>query len=164
MGTVKSPGPRGPTCADGSPNFCYYDSCGQCEDGCWWTTCDDTVATVLEVLDEVLDRVCVDLDRVWAAGCSNGGMMVYEVLADARAAGRFAGGLPMVASPHAGFQTLPTTPAHLIGLWGATDTTIPTVSNTEWPDVSVDTMYDGGWYDAAERTSSSAGPGFAPAL
>ena len=86
-GSSSSPGPRGATCKPGSTDYCSYyaETCACAEsDGCWWTTCEDSTQVLLDALEAVKKMLCVDLDQVWAAGCSNGAMMVYEALADQR--------------------------------------------------------------------------------
>jgi len=156
-GSAASPGRYGRTCVDGSPDYCWeyadcYDAGGGCGDGCWWTTCADTVAHALDALAVALDATCVDLDRIWAVGCSNGGLMVHELLADERAAS-FAGGATVVAAPHGGFARPPARPAHLVGLWGSSDRTIPPVSNTDRADVVLDTRWNGWYYTSARNTT-----------
>ena len=93
-GSSSSPGPRGATCKPGSTDYCtYYAETCDCEnsDGCWWTTCEDSTQVLLDALEAVKKMLCVDLEQVWVAGCSNGAMMVYEALADPRTAGIFVG-------------------------------------------------------------------------
>ena len=66
-GTTSSPGPEGPTCHDPNRTFApnCYASCRRredsqrenvsvagCADSCWWTTCEDSVAQVVALLDE----------------------------------------------------------------------------------------------------------------
>ena len=65
-GTTSSPGPEGPTCHDPNRTFAEYcyTSCRRrgdsqrenvsvagCADSCWWTTCEDSVAQVVALLD-----------------------------------------------------------------------------------------------------------------
>ena len=45
---------------------------------------------MLEVLDDVQEQHCIDLARVYAAGCSNGGMFTFELASDPRSAPRIA--------------------------------------------------------------------------
>ena len=101
-GSSSSPGPRGATCRPGSTDYCsYYAETCDCDasDGCWWTTCEDSTQVLLDALEAVKKMLCVDLDQVWVAGCSNGAMMVYEALADSRSAGIFVGGVSIVGAP-----------------------------------------------------------------
>ena len=43
------------------------------------------------MLEHFISDYCVDLDRIYAAGCSNGGMFVYELANDPRSAVYLAG-------------------------------------------------------------------------
>ena len=151
-GSSSSPGPRGATCKPGSTDYCsYYTDTCDCDasDGCWWTTCEDSTQILLDALEAVEKMLCVDLDQVWVAGCSNGAMMVYEALADSRSAGLFAGGVSIVGAPHPGFWRPPASPAHLLGIWGLDDTTIPYEASEDAPGPGVALATDedsGGWY------------------
>lgn len=78
FGSTQSPGPKGKTCNTHSEDYCYHD-CGNCDDNCWWTTCKDSVAQTLDVLNHVLDNYCIDMSMIWGTGCSNGGMFLYEL-------------------------------------------------------------------------------------
>ena len=153
-GSSSSPGPRGATCKPGSTDYCsYYTDTCDCDasDGCWWTTCEDSTQVLLDALEAVKKMLCVDLDQVWAAGCSNGAMMVYEALADPRSAGIFVGGVSIVGAPHPGFLRMPASPAHLLGIWGLDDTTIPYEASADAPGpgvalATVDEADERGWY------------------
>ena len=153
-GSSSSPGPRGATCKPGSTDYCshYTETCDcDASDGCWWTTCEDSTQVLLDALEAVKKMLCVDLDQVWVAGCSNGAMMVYEALADERTAGTFAGGVSIVGAPHPGFWRPPASPAHLLGIWGLDDTTIPYEASEDAPGpgvalATVDEADERGWY------------------
>ena len=134
-GTVDSPGPAGRTCFDPQRTFahmCYTRSCGGgCNDTCWWTTCEDSVEQVAALLSELDTSVCFDRRRVYATGFSNGGVFLYE-LAVSRLASSFAAFMPIVGSPHRGFDRPPShAPAPFFGLWGRQDTTIPPMANPQ---------------------------------
>lgn len=80
-GSTKSPGSDGPTCNKtpyGGVDVCYKD-CGSCSDECWWTTCKDSVEQTMDVLNYVLENFCIDTEMIWATGCSNGGIFLYEL-------------------------------------------------------------------------------------
>lgn len=64
----------------------YQDCNNECADKCWWTTCKDSVQQTLEVLEDFLDDHCVDMNRIYALGWSNGGMFTYELANDERTA------------------------------------------------------------------------------
>lgn len=65
--------------------------CAVCADDCWWTTCKDSVQQTLDVLTKFTDDYCVDMDRIYASGCSNGGMFVYELANNEKSYAYFAG-------------------------------------------------------------------------
>merc|ERR1719330_1114176 len=87
LGSSSSPGPLGSICdVNRQTAICPLYSRYGCDcsesDGCWWSTCWDTVELVISILDQVEDELCVDLDRIWAVGCSNGGMFAYTLATD----------------------------------------------------------------------------------
>jgi len=153
-GSTSSPGPDGATCSEGAGGLCDgFPSCDctPAEDTkCWWTTCHDSVEQVLSVLDEVQDEICIDLDQVWAVGCSNGGMFTFELASDERSASRLAGIVPIVGLPHNGYSKGPLISMPMFGMYGKTDTNVPPISNTDDPYKTSQTSdyYDDGvgWY------------------
>ena len=159
-GTVGSPGPRGATCqADPpAPDFCYEDCAvaGGCRDGCWWTTCADTTALIVDMIDFLEQQLCVNASMLWASGCSNGGIVLASLARDPRLAPRLAGIASFIGLPHRGFNDPPASPMSYFGIFGTRDTTVPPLCNTEWPDVSLDTSYlpEGGWYYHTSRAVS----------
>ncbi|KAI1179575.1 Alpha/Beta hydrolase protein [Nemania sp. FL0916] len=58
----------------------------------------DDVAFALDVLDTLEDSLCIDKNRVYATGKSQGGMMTNNLACDARSAPRFAGFAPVSGS------------------------------------------------------------------
>lgn len=149
-GTTGSPGPEGMTC---NPNrqrtdYCYRDTCiDGCKDICWWTTCNDDATFVHAMIDRVEELLCVDIDRVYAGGESNGGVMVWEMATDPRA-GRFAAFVPMIGLPHHGFDFRPShLPLPIMGIWGSSDRTIPPGNNDADYTESSD-----GWYYTTARS------------
>lgn len=158
-GSASSPGPEGNTCTPSTKGYCndYSNSGCDCSkaDNCWWTTCFDSVQQTLAILDEVEQNLCVDLDQIWAAGCSNGGMFTFELASDERSAPRLAGIIPIVGLPHYGFSTGPMVKGiHMMGWWGSKDTTVPPISNTNNPDKTLDTSYRGWYYTSANKVMS----------
>jgi len=76
-----------------------YDSCrklGRCG-RCNWTTCYDDVLFIRTLLEKVGQDFCVDLNRIYAHGESNGGMMVNHLVREMPQA--FAGVSPWFGSP-----------------------------------------------------------------
>jgi len=143
-GSSTFPQPREPVCNTAGINkknsYCrYYRRAGQCDscsddDGCWWTTCFDSVQQVLSLYEELKDKLCFDLDRVWAVGCSNGGMFTYELAKDERSANVFRGIVPIVGLPHYGeFTNIGplVEGTSLFGLYGVKDKVVPPKAKTE---------------------------------
>jgi len=114
---------------------CFKDCNDDCADICWWTTCQDSVAQVLDVVKQALGSMCVDQSRIYAAGESNGGMFTHELARDERSAKYFAGIMPNVGLPHYGFNNGPAVyddkvePISYFGIWGAKDPTVPPEQN-----------------------------------
>jgi hypothetical protein len=114
VGTVESPGPNGDTCkwvergvANGYPCHTSCRSSRGCRDSydagsCDCATCADDILFVEVLLDELERTMCVDTNRVFLTGMSNGAMMVYQ-LAQSRIAARFAAIVPVSGSPLLGF-------------------------------------------------------------
>jgi len=156
------------TCHDPAGAFssmCYRSSCqrkyGGCNRTCWWTTCEDSVGQIEALLLELHRALCFDPRAVFATGVSNGGMFLYE-LAASPLASQFAAFMPLVGSPHRGFNRAPRgEPVPFFGLWGRNDDTIPPIANPHVrghpgdPNVSIDTRY-GGWYFATATAVTTA--------
>lgn len=136
-GTAEAPPPgTHQTCYDPTHSFanlCYTRSCGPrggCNNNsCAWTTCEDSVAQTARLLDELERSICFDPRRVFASGVSNGGIFLYE-LAVSPLATQFAGFMPIVGSPHVGFNRAPRGGAvPFFGVWGRADGIVPPVHN-----------------------------------
>jgi hypothetical protein len=100
-------------------------------DSCWWTTCNDDVGFVVDLLEELKSELCVDVDAVFATGHSNGGMFSIELGMNERSAEHFAAVAPVAGLPHNGFNSGPpgAWPLSMLMLSGNSDTTVPPVSN-----------------------------------
>jgi len=162
-GTVASPDALGrPTCEPDARDYCY-DDCGERCDGCWWTTCEDSVLQVYEVLEKLKNSLCLELKEIWATGCSNGGIFLHELARDPRIAPQLAGIAPIVGLPHRGFNFQPLFNMSYIGMFGNDDTVVPPLSNTEDSDVSVSTsaLVLSGWF---YQTSTSVRNNWGEAL
>lgn len=121
--------------------YCY-ESCrvrkGSCHP-CDWTTCSDDVGFIRVLLQFLETQLCLDTRRIYAYGCSNGGMFVHELVQSlpstfaAVAAG--CGG-----KPHRGWEEdLPKRglPVSMLLMTGRSDHTIPSFTpppNTSWWD------------------------------
>jgi len=118
-----SPGPMGPTCAPDAYVYPCPPECGTCGD-CNWCSCHDDLGFVNAVIDELEATLCVDLDRVYGVGYSNGGMFAHRMacaLSD-----RLAAVIPQHGFLAKGFSCDPPTEHQSILLIGGTsDTTVP---------------------------------------
>ena len=146
-------------------SLCYSRSCGVCNDTCSWTTCEDGVAQVSSLLEELKGALCIDPRRVYATGVSNGGVFLYE-LATSHLATAFAAYMPIVGSPQRGFEPpqLPLGgPAPFFGIWGKQDTTIPPIANPDVgghpgdKDVALDTQWGGYYFRTADAVLATWG-------
>lgn len=141
-------------------NLCYSRSCGICNDTCWWTTCEDSVAQVARLLEELDSALCFDPRRVYVTGESNGGIFLYE-LAASYLATSFAAYMPIVGSPHRDFAAhFPLGgPVAFFGIWGRNDATIPPIANPSVvghpgdKDVALDTQWKGYYFRTADATA-----------
>lgn len=124
------------------------------------------MAQAVALLDELEARLCLDTRRVYSTGISNGGVFQYELATDPRTAARFAAFLPIIGSPHRGFNLGPRQPPRpFFGIWGAVDTTMPPTAAeaAELPSLSgasdlstvaYDTAYEGYFYNTARNATS----------
>lgn len=129
-----------------------YRSCrqkkGECHP-CDWTTCYDDVGFIQRLLNSLEDRLCLDTSRIFAWGCSNGGIFVHELAL--RLSGRFAAVAAACSGrPHEGFQDRwPASgpPVSLLLVGGREDKVIPRSTS-----VAALTSWWDGYYYADERS------------
>jgi len=119
-----SPSPDGPICTEGAFDYPTPPECGEPRE-CDWCTCHDDVAFVVALLDEVEASLCVDLDRVFATGMSNGGMFVHRLGCDLSE--RFAAIAPVGGTIARGFNCAPAAlpKISMINFHGTRDRTVP---------------------------------------
>ena len=134
-GTGSSPGPAGATCTNGDTSLCYSSCAARkpngtgCDPaGCDWTTCADDTGFVEKLLDELEATLCVDPDRIYAAGFSNGGILAYELAMTL--APRLAAVASVAGGVHPGFMSMPAGYMPLLDIHGLGDTTIPINATT----------------------------------
>lgn len=95
----------GPIC-DHSINPDYsYPSCAAVKaNSCSWTQCQaDDVGFVVALVDLVKQNLCVDTDKVFAAGGSNGGMFTWELGQNPQSAPTFRAIASLIGLPHRGY-------------------------------------------------------------
>jgi poly(3-hydroxybutyrate) depolymerase len=159
-----------PTCAnwtvdpwDGSPGPTSCRAAGRSNRGnatgngtnCNWCTCVDDVSFLRQVIDMMLLELCVDMSRVYATGESNGGMLLWDLLAQTD---RLVAAAPWISAPAKGFLRLPPATASyrpsIMKLFARWDTTIP-------PDGSVSAL---GWTFESSESCSRSRPAVQPLL
>jgi poly(3-hydroxybutyrate) depolymerase len=146
---VPYPGPRGPTCDVSYPYTDYcYTSCAARDEGCHpcdWTTCNDDIAFVGTLLDWLEARLCLDLDKVYAVGFSNGATFTYAV--SAALSTRIVAFVANSGTPHPGFEVAPERAQSVMDLHGTSDNTCPPDHTSPGPGGSPSGQPSGdGWY------------------
>ena len=118
-----SPGPEGPICTDDAQDYPTPPECGEPSD-CDWCSCHDDVGFIAALLDELEATLCIDLDRVFATGISNGGMFVHRLGCDLP--DRFAAIAPVAGTIAKGFNCAPGSdpPISMINFYGTRDTVV----------------------------------------
>jgi poly(3-hydroxybutyrate) depolymerase len=136
-----------------------YPSCrdaGIARNGCAWTHCQGSpggdVDFTLALIDEVAGRLCVDTERVYATGSSNGGMFTWELAQNSSSAARFRAIAPNIGLPHRGYLDAPPRSAGMPALL-TTGTLDKTVPPGEWEDAGFTTTGDGDTFYYASATA-----------
>jgi polyhydroxybutyrate depolymerase len=132
---AETPDYRYPSCTTGDPPTA--------QSTCAWTHCQaDDGAFVDALLADLQTRTCIDPDRIYATGGSNGGMFVWDL--GQRDAGRrvFAAIAPLIGLPHAGYLDANAELPVLL-LTGTRDRTVPP---GEWEDATPTVTTDGDAY------------------
>jgi polyhydroxybutyrate depolymerase len=114
----KPAGPEGPICSETAFEYPFPPECGE-PTRCTWATCHDDLAFIEQLLDVLEGTLCVDLDRVFASGMSNGGMFTHRLGCDM--AERFAAIAPVGGTLARGFNCAPSTPLSMMNIYGARD-------------------------------------------
>jgi beta-galactosidase len=124
LGCNASPGPEGSICTEGAFDYPTPPECGQPRE-CDWCSCHDDVGFISALLDELESSLCIDLDRVYATGISNGGMFVHRLGCDLP--DRFSAIAPVAGTIAKGFACAPpsSSKVSMINLYGTRDTSVP---------------------------------------
>ena len=131
-----------------------YSSCADvAQNGCSWTQCtDNDIDYAVALVEAATENLCIDSDRVFAVGGSNGGMFTWDLGRTALSAQKFRAIAPLIGLPHRGYLDPPVKsggmPALLIT--GKQDRTVPP---GEWSDLGFTTTTDG---DVFYYTGASA--------
>ena len=98
----------GKICGGDTPNYRYQSCLDEYgENGsntCSWTQCQaDDIDFTVALVDHIKKNLCVDTDKVFATGGSNGGMFTWELGQDSRSAPTFRAIAPLIGLPHRGY-------------------------------------------------------------
>jgi len=157
------------TCLTGTTGVQCMKSCarlGQCGT-CTWATCYDDVAFIQQLLASLEQKLCLDAERYFLVGESNGGMLIHSLIQ--HLPGVFAAAVPAFASPLLGYlvgdqfqllvQQKHAAKTSILQLHDRSDTTIPWqggASNDGWIYESRDRAL--GVWAAVHGCNSSALP------
>jgi polyhydroxybutyrate depolymerase len=123
LGCNASPGPAGSTCTEDADDYPTPPECGEPRE-CDWCSCHDDIGFIGALLDELESTLCLDLDRVYATGISNGGMFAHRLGCDL--SDRFAAIAPVAGTIARGFNCAPPAPSKIsmINFYGTRDTVV----------------------------------------
>ena len=99
------------TCVVGTTNSVCHQSCRELSSArpscgrCNWAPCFDDVAYVRDVIERIAQERCIDVDRIYAIGESNGAMMVHQALP--QLPDTFAAFVPVFGTPLLGYLAGP---------------------------------------------------------
>lgn len=135
-----------PICGNPETNYAYR-SCGPVGEGvartgCSWTQCQtDDTAFAKALLAEVAAKSCIDMDRVFATGGSNGGMFTWDLGQNPETASMLRAIAPLIGLPHRGYLDGPGRADGLpvLLITGVDD---PTVPPGAWEDPGFSTTAD----------------------
>jgi len=115
-----SPGPEGPICTEDADDYPTPPECGAPRE-CDWCSCHDDVGFIGALLDELGATLCLDLNRVYATGVSNGAMFAHRLGCDL--SDRFAAIAPVAGTIAKGFNCSPpaTQKISMINFYGTRD-------------------------------------------
>ncbi|WP_223427338.1 alpha/beta hydrolase family esterase [Tateyamaria pelophila] len=138
-------------CDDANTGDYSYASCKVpgaeiAQNTCSWTHCQgDDAAFVTAFMDELSGTLCIDQNRIYGVGGSNGGMFLWTLAQNPDVAGRFAAIAPLIGLPHRGYTDGPAVDGGVpvLSITGMSD---PTVPPGEWEDAGHTTTTDGDFY------------------
>ncbi len=102
-------GNGGPICdTEITPDYNYVNCADTAANSCAWTQCQqDDVAFTLALLEHLSDQICLDQQRIFAVGGSNGGMFTFELAQNPASAGRLRAVASLIGLPHRGYLAGP---------------------------------------------------------
>jgi poly(3-hydroxybutyrate) depolymerase len=134
-------------CDDSATVNYGYPSCRDtAENGCSWTQCTtDDFQFTADLVADIQQHYCVDTDRIYALGGSNGGMFVWDLAREESSQGIFAAMASLIGLPHRGYLAPPAATAGMpvMSITGSRDRTVPP---GDWGEASFTTTTDGDRY------------------
>jgi polyhydroxybutyrate depolymerase len=127
---TKSVQAGGQTCSSSNCRYCYQSN-NNCQ-ACDWTTDTDDVAFINALMDDLENKLCIDADREYATGMSNGGMFTYEL--GAQLSDRLAAIVPVAGSVHFGFTPIPSSKIPVMAIVGTNDNSVPAIGTGRTSD------------------------------
>lgn len=151
-------GNGGPICnAEITSDYRYSSCAGTAANSCSWTQCQqDDVAFTLALLEHLNGQVCLDQQRIFAVGGSNGGMFTWELAQNPASAGNLRAFASLIGLPHRGYLAGPGRDGDLPVLL-VTGQQDPTVPPGEWGDKRFTTTSNGTdrfYYESASAITS----------
>jgi polyhydroxybutyrate depolymerase len=125
--------------ADKTPDYTYPSCRTLKRNTCSWTQCQaDDVAFAVALVENVAANLCVDTERVFATGGSNGGMLAWELGQNPLSAPTFRAIAPVIGLPHRAYLSAQgkRTKMPVLVITGMQDTTVPPGA---WDDPSYTT-------------------------
>ena len=126
-----------------------YPSCNDkdiAKNTCSWTHCQyensNDVEFAVALVQVIADQMCVDTNRVYAMGGSNGGMYAWELGQNPASAATFRAIAPLIGLPHRGYVEGPADGLDIPALviTGTRDNTVPP---GDWEDSNFTTTSNG---------------------
>ena len=147
--------PEVPACREDANPYPCPPECGTCGP-CNWCSCHDDVGYIAALIDHLSAELCIDTDRVFASGYSNGGMFVHRL--GCALGEHLAAVAPMHGYLARGFNCAAEAPGPSMLLVGGTsDRTVP-IDGSHASDGYIYTSQEGVAEEWAEAQSCSAEP------
>lgn len=152
-------GDGGKICDDAvTPDYSYASCEKIAKNSCSWTQCQqDDVAFAVALVKQIEKNLCVDEERVFATGGSNGGMFTWELGQNPASAPSLKAIAPLIGLPHRGYldaqgkvDDMP-----VLVITGTRDTTVPP---GDWDDPGYTTTSNGNdryYYTGATAITAS---------
>ncbi len=136
-----------------TPDYTYRSCVGIAQNSCSWTHClGNDLDFIIRLIDEANFNLCIDTDRIYAVGGSNGGQLVWELGQNTSTVENFAALASLIALPHRGYARGPANQTHLpiISITGMRDKVVPP---GDWDQILYTTTSNGEVYYYTSATA-----------